>query len=250
MLDAVEILTLAKDGRADKGIEFKKYVTTGSVLLEIANLILKSKYFLIIDNKKSLRIYSEYIQSIVHDYIHTRSQGDELDVRWLDMLTTNCSARSITDCTELQKSENRVFKCNLDIYEATKHTAALRRLEPITKLRIRFNAVKEFALKSSELLLEKVQNSNSNQFLGDDSFHKAILPHIPSIFIAEGLLSVNPKIDFKSTYAIEIYMSQIRSLFCSAKSWADAYGDITFELLEECINTTEMALKTYVTAKK
>lgn len=165
---------------------------------------------------------------MVQDYIYTHSHIKELDTRWLERLIADCRTKPIIDCIEPQNSRHLVFRSNLNLFEKIRIAVVLERSEFLVSLSTRLNAVKEFGLKASELLLDKVRNSQRNLFQKNDSFYKAICPHIPSIFITEGLLSVTPKREFDSIDAIGVYKSQIYTLSEIAKSWADEYGDITF----------------------
>lgn len=237
MLDAGTILNLTRVDKPEPRNELLRYMAMANSLLEAARIVLNHKSDIFVDNQESMSMFSTLIQSNVVAASQPLAALNFFDTHWFEKLTTDCQSKTLNGPIGINTTKSPIFHRDLDILSQIKRAISLDKSEQVTALLIQSKIAKSFALRGASLLLDRAAELNHIPDSENIDFFKSIFPYTSVIWIAKGILSLNPKIAFRSFNEIDSYMSQIRSLFSTAQELGETNEDkkLINKLLEDCL---------------
>jgi hypothetical protein len=103
--------------------------------------------------------------------------------------------------------------------------------------------MKIFSLMATSLLLEKIQNIKCTHQKGKDSIFNQIAPYLPMIKLAEGFLSLTPKVENNLALTIERYFVRINSILSMTQSQKFEDFPLTLNLIEQCLSSARLEVE-------
>lgn len=237
MLDAKTIFSLSRSSGLEHGDESFRYTVVGEKLMEIARLILNSKSDLSVSSQAMLRDFSNFIQLNISDNIRTYADSNRGDTYWLERLTADCQLKTFDGLIGVSTTDVPLLSSDIDIYSQIECAILLNKSGFLGALQSQFKVAKSFALRVNNLLLGRAQELKHIPNNESINFYKSIAPYTSLIWIAEGLLSLTPKVAFSSCQDVDVYKSQIRALFPLVQVLGETNEDknLIANLLEDCL---------------